>query len=139
MSWQIETHERRLDRFEQSLRGAQFDSMFVTCRSKAEESRACGAGEVEDPDDPILSLLEVLAHRIDGLERIATDLSEELLAGNRRICRMHSQSGLMSALFLPLGLLAGAWVKYSTGPPDAISRTSVAHKVLSGPAAWRMP
>lgn len=137
MSWQIETHEKRLDRFEQSLRGAQFDSMFLTCRSKAEESRACGTGEVEDSDDPILSLLEVLAHRIDGLERIATNLSEESLAGNRRVCRMRSRYRLMSALFLSLGLLAGAWVKYSTDLPEAISRTSEARTLLSGPAAWR--
>ena len=121
MSWQKETHEKRLDRFEQRLLGAQFDSKIVTCRSRAGESRGPGAGEVEDGDDPFLSLIEDLARRIDGLERMTTNLSEELLLGNRRIHRMRSLCALASVLILSCGLLAGAWVKYTVESPGTRS------------------
>lgn len=128
MSWQKETHEKRLDRFEQRLLGAQVDSRIETCRSRAMESRGSGLGEVDDPDDPILSLIEDLARRIDGLERMTANLSEELLLGNRRIHRMRSQCVLASVLILAFGLVACAWVKYTIQPPDTLSRTSDDHR-----------
>ena len=45
MSWQKETHEKRLDRFEQRLLSAQFDSKIVTCRSRAGRVRATGSAD----------------------------------------------------------------------------------------------
>ena len=124
MSWQKQTHEKRLDRFEQRLLGARFDSRIITCKSRAVESRVSGAGEVEDPDDTILSLIEDLAGRIDGLEGMTTNLSEELLLGNRHIQRLRSQCAVASVLIISCGLLAGAWVQNTLRPLDAISSTS---------------
>src|SRR4051794_18674643 len=105
MSWHKETHEKRLDRFEQRILSAQFDSRIVTCRSKAGESR--GAGEFEGGDDTLLSLIEDLSVRIDGLERMTSNLSDELLVGNQRIRRLRSQCTVASLLLFSCGLLAG--------------------------------
>lgn len=143
MSWQKQTHEKRLDRFEQRLLSVKFDSKIITCRSRAVESRVSGAGEGEDKDqnDSILSLIEDLARRIDGLERMTTNLSEELLLENRQIQRMRSLGTIASVLFLSSMLIAGAWVKYTAVRTDAIPRTSDDHRdsARSGHATypWR--
>jgi hypothetical protein len=123
MSWQKETHEKRLERFEQRLLSAQFDSKIVTCRSKAVESRVSGAGDDEDGDIPLLSLIEELARRIDGLERMTTNLSDELLLTSRRVHQMRSRFAVASLLLLSCGLLAGVWLKYTDVPQGAVSST----------------
>lgn len=127
MSWYKETHEKRLDRFEQRLLSAQFDSQIVTCRSRAVESRNTGTGEDEDGDYPLLSLIEELARRIDGLERMTTNLADELLLGNQRSHRMRSQCAIAFLLLLSCGLLAGAWVKNAVNPPGAGANSSTYH------------
>ncbi len=85
MSWQKETHEKRLDRFEQRILVAQFDSRIMTCRSKAVEARVPESGEVENLDDPILAPIEDAKVVADGQPRgdspvEAADLLAETLA-----------------------------------------------------------
>jgi len=83
-----------------------------------------GHCDVGDGDDPIFSLLEDLARRIDGLERRTTNLSEDMLFGNQESHRMRSRCAVASLLLVSCGLLAGAWVNHKFDAPGARSGTS---------------
>ena len=87
------------------------------------ESRRTGTGEDEVGDYPLLSLIEELARRIDGLERMTTNLADELLLGTQRSHRMRSHCAIAFLLLLSCGLLAGAWLKYTDDPQGAMSST----------------
>ena len=103
------------------------------------ESRQTGTGEDEAGDYPLLSLIEELARRIDGLERMTTNLADELLLGNQRSHRMRSQCAIAFLLLLSCGLLAGAWVKNTVNPPARSripARTTIA-RISRSPVAGR--
>ena len=79
--------------------------------------------------------IEDLARRIDGLERMTTNLSEDLLLGHRRIHQLRSRFAVASVLLSSGGLLAGAWVKHTVDPPERLPTRPAINRVSRGPVA----